>query len=117
MSQFHSLRRRVAELLYRGLLTEPTVARTPWDSLSKERQEPWLADADMVIPVIIEACARIADQKDPEKPANYLFPRELIGSAMKGLFVGHPDDDGDPWECPISNPNCSENCGSYGCGN
>jgi hypothetical protein len=113
MSQFHSLRRRVAALLYRGPSMEanPTV---PWDTLSKERQAPWLADADMVIPVIIEACARVADQRDPEKPANYLIRRKNIGSVMKGLFVGHPDEE---WECPIENPDCLENCGAYGCRN
>lgn len=116
MSQFHSLRQRVAQLLYRGPGMEASVAKTPWDDLGKDRQAPWLADADMVIPVIIEACARIADQRDPEKPGNYLIRREHIGSVMKGLFVGHPEDE-DAWECPISHPGCSQNCGNYGCGN
>lgn len=118
-SQFHSLRQRVAKALYE----EPPlhsnhapVSRIPWNDLDGERKAAWLADADRVIPMVIEACARIADQKDPEKPANYLFPRERIGSAMKGLFVGHPDEDG-VWECPIAHPNCFENCGSYACGN
>lgn len=103
-------------LLYRGPTMETPPSQTPWDELSKERQAPWLADADMVIPVIIEACARVVDQCDPDKPNNYLFKREQISSVMKGLFVGHPDDE-DAWECPISYPGCTKNCGSYGCGN
>jgi hypothetical protein len=115
VSQFHSLRQRVARLLYRGPTTPPP-SQIPWDELSKERQSGWLADADMVIPVIIEACARVADQRDPDKPANYLIKREHVASVMKGLFVGHPDNE-DEWECPISYPGCTEDCGNYGCGN
>jgi len=108
MTQFHSLRRRVAAALFNegGKNTED------FHSLPKGRQAPWLADADRVIPIVIEACAGVADARDPEKPGNYLIRRELIGSHMKGLFVGHPD-----WECPLDRDDCFQNCGSYGCGN
>jgi hypothetical protein len=108
MTQFHSLRRRVAAALH----SEGGKATVDFTTLPADRQKPWLDDADRVIPVILEACAGLADQRDPEKPGNYLFPRERIGSAMKGLFIGHPD-----WECPIGDPWCFKNCGNYGCGN
>ena len=108
MTQFHSLRRRVAAVLF----SEGGKNTADFHALSKDRQAPWLADADRVIPIVIEACARVADVRDPQQPENYLIRRELIGSYMKGLFVGHPD-----WECPIGRDDCFENCGSYGCGN
>lgn len=108
MTRFHSLRRRVAAALH----SEGGKATEDFHAMSKDRQKPWLDDADRVIPIVIDACAGVADQRDPEKPANYLFSRERIGSAMKGLFVGHPD-----WECPLGRDDCFQNCGSYGCGN
>ena len=108
MTQFHSLRRRVAAVLF----SEGGKNTGDFHALSKDRQAPWLADADRVIPVVIEACAGLADARDPEKPTNYLIRRELIGSHMKGLFVGHPD-----WECPMGYDHCWQNCGDYGCGN
>jgi hypothetical protein len=109
MTQFHSLRRRVAAVLYSEGGKRPAEA---FHELPQDRQAPWLEDADRVIPVVIEACAGVADARDPEKPGNYLIRREYIGSHMKGLFVGHPD-----WECPIGRDDCFKNCGSYGCGN
>lgn len=107
-SIFHSLRRRVAAALH----SEGGKASEDFHAMSKDRQAPWLADADRVIPIVIEACARVADARNPEKPTEYLICRELIASHMKGLFVGHPD-----WECPIGRDDCFQNCGSYGCGN
>jgi hypothetical protein len=103
MTQFHSLRRRVAAALH----SEGGKAGEDFHAMSPERQRPWLEDADRVIPIVIEACAGVADARDPEKPANYLIRREHIGSHMKGLFVGHPD-----WECPLGLDDCFQNCGN-----
>jgi hypothetical protein len=110
MSSLRSLRRRVAKAIY-----ENTGAlRAEWDDLPAERQIGWLSDADLVIPVVIKACLVVIDQKDPEKPSKYLFSRERLSSVIEGLFLGAPDED---WDCPISDTDCTQNCGSYGCGN
>jgi hypothetical protein len=89
--QLGSLRVRVARALYEN--TRAT--QTPWADISAARRTGWLSDADVVIPVIVEACARVPDQRDPENPSNYLFPRERIGDAIRGLFIGAPGDEED----------------------
>ena len=106
-----SLRQRVARSLYGD---GARIARPQWDDLPAERKRGWLSDADRVIPIVVKACALVAEQKDPDKPSNYLFPRERIGSVMEGLFVGMPSEE---WECPIGVGDCTENCGRYGCKN
>mgnify|MGYP001080586707 CR=1 FL=1 len=84
MSELGSLRERVARALY-----ENTRAPTsPWDEMPPERKRGWLSDADVVIPIVAEAAARVPDQRDPEKPTNYLFRRERIGDAIRGLLIG-----------------------------
>jgi hypothetical protein len=108
MSQFHSLRRRVAASLW----AENKRPIKEFHKLPDSQKKSWLDDADRVIPMVLEACANVVDQKDPEKPANYLIKRENCASVIKGLFVGNPE-----WECPIDSPGCFKNCGSYGCGN
>lgn len=89
-TRMNSLRHRVARLLYND---GAEIVRPEWEELPPDRKRPWLEDADRVIPTVIEACALVADQANPEKPTEYLFPRERIGSAMKGLFVGMPSDE------------------------
>jgi hypothetical protein len=88
-----SIRERVAKALYSNTGAEIT----PWADISPERKIGWMSDAALVIPIIAEACALVPDQRDPEKPDNYLFPRERIGDAIRGLLIGAPDDpdDGD----------------------
>ena len=108
MTKFHSLRRRVAAALY----SEGGKADRNFHDLPDAKQKSWLEDADRVIPIVVEACANVADALDPEKPTNYLLRREHIGSHIRGLFVGHPD-----WECPLGFDHCYQNCGDYGCGN
>ena len=61
MTQFHSLRRRVAAVLF----NEGGKNADDFHALPKDRQAPWLADADRVIPIVIEACAGVADARDP----------------------------------------------------
>lgn len=106
MTQFHSLRHRVAAALH----SEGGKATEDFHAMTKERQAPWLADADRIIPLVVEACSGIADLRD--NFGNYLIRRDHIGSHMSGLFVGHTD-----WECPIGQDDCFKNCGGYGCGN
>jgi hypothetical protein len=84
-----SIRDRVARALYGNTGAQIT----PWEDISSERKAGWLSDADLVIPIVAEACARVPDQRDPEKPGDYLFPRERIGNVIRGLFIG--DSDGD----------------------
>ena len=90
MSGMNSLRHRVA----RSIFTEGRAELIPrWAEISPARRKPWLEDADRVILIVLESCSGLADQRDPEKPDNYLFKRENIGSAMRGLFIGWPSDD------------------------
>ena len=84
-----SIRERVAKALY----SNTGAQITPWVDISPDRRAGWLSDADVVIPIVAEACARVPDQRDPEKPGNYLFNRERIGDAIRGLFIGHTDED------------------------
>ena len=91
--QLGSIRERVAKALY----SNTGAQITPWVDISPDRRAGWLSDADVVIPIVAEACARVPDQRDPEKPDSYLFTRERIGTAIRNLFVGAPDD---PTEAP-----------------
>jgi len=103
-----SLRARVAAALY----GEGGKCLEDFHSLSEERQGPWMEDADRVIPVVIAACARVIEQRDPEKPGAYLIRREHLSSHIEGLFVGCNE-----WECPIGEDGCLSDCGSYACHN
>lgn len=87
-------------------------SRPDWAALSDERKAPWLADADAVIPIVVEACSRVARQRDPLDPKKYLVKRTKIAHVMRSLFV---DERG--WECPLEREECHSNCGDYGCGN
>lgn len=104
------IRERVARALY-----ENTGAQlTPWDDISLQRKSGWLSDADVVIPIIVQACIRVVEQLDPEKPTNYLFRRENISAALLALSGV---EESDKWVCPLNVEGCDFDCGNYGCGN
>lgn len=89
-ARMNALRHRVARTLYED---GAVITRPEWPDLPAERRRPWLADADRIIPIVLEACAGVADETDPEKPTNYRHRREHISAAIKGLMVGMPSDD------------------------
>jgi hypothetical protein len=109
MSAARPIRERVAAAIYAevGVKTEQDFYNLP-----PYRAEGWLRDADRAIPIVVRAACRVADARDPEKPSRYLIRRERISSAFEKMLLGSGD-----WECPIADPECIKNCGSYGCGN
>ncbi len=92
LTELRSLRDRVAEAI-RGDGSD--LCDQPWDTLSDEKRSGWLGDADRAIPVVAEAAARIVEQRDPEKPANYLIRRERLADAITGMMLGDTTTDDD----------------------
>ena len=78
------LREQVAEALYEAAPS----TKAAWAELPPERQAGWYDDADLVLGIVLQAAAWIADARDPEKPGAYLFRREHIGSNIRGLRYG-----------------------------
>jgi len=91
-----ALRHRVASVLYE-VAPSGTAA---WSELSDQRKKAWLFDADLVIPVVIEAVCRVIDQRDTDKGGSYLIRRESIPDVIRGLFLGSDIQDPDEWERP-----------------
>ena len=88
MSRFHELRHRVARAHYQQG-PKPRDGQTPWEELTRERQTPWLDDAHLAIIPILVACSETAESYSP-----------LAGAEIRGLYVGHPDDDPMPCKNP-----------------
>lgn len=106
------LRERVARVLFEEPHNSAIKARS-WATLSDEKRRPWLADADAVIAVVLDAVKRVVVQRNPANHDEYLIERSRLADVITSTLWG--DQDG--FECPIGNPDCRSNCGAYACHN
>ena len=127
------------DIIGRALYEEPPLDRD-WDTLSEDQREPWRKDAERVVvamqfPItttprrmaaaLVYALGLIEASGEPDidrlhdamawglgkVDVRNRVLREHLEAALNSPEI--PDG----WECPIGQAGCTENCGSYGCGN
>lgn len=85
-------REQIARALYHNT---PTPPQTPWENLGNQAKRGWLSDAQIALGIASEYFAYVAEERDPDKPANYLRRREDIAPAIRGVVF---TPDGEPVE-------------------
>lgn len=106
------LRERVARALYEEGWNEGAEKRE-WAALAAEKRDPWLRDADRVIPIVLDAVKRLIIQRHPDDLRRYLIARANLADVITStLWTGDFD-----FECPLGDDACHVNCGAYACGN
>ena len=48
--------------------------------------------AAKAVALVSQEAARLADMRDPEKPANWMFPRDKVAAIMRGIPNDPPNE-------------------------